>query len=110
MSGYDREFLKKLREHIEENYSDEHFSVEILAEKMCLSRAQLYRKCKAITGCKPVEIIRNTRLEKAREMLLDGYDQIARVAAAVGIPNATYFTKCYKAYFGDYPKDTMPES
>ena len=52
----------------------------------------------------------NTRLEKAREMLLDGYDQIARVAAAVGIPNATYFTKCYKAYFGDYPKDTMPES
>ena len=110
LSGYDREFLNKLREHIAENYSDEHFSVEILAEKMCLSRAQLYRKCKAITGCKPVEIIRNTRLEKARELLLDGYDQIARVAAAVGIPNATYFTKCYKAYFGDYPKDTMPES
>lgn len=107
LSRYDRGFLKKLREHIEENYSDKDFSVEILAEKMCLSRAQLYRKCKALTGFTPVEIIRNTRLEHAREMLLDGYDQVSHVAAAVGIPNATYFTKCYKTYFGDYPKDTM---
>ena len=107
LSRYDRGFLQRLSEHIEENYSDKDFSVETLAEKMCLSRAQLYRKCKALTGSTPVEIIRNSRLEHAREMLLDGYDQIAHVAAAVGIPNATYFTKCYKTYFGTYPKDTM---
>ena len=107
LSRYDRGFLQRLSEHIEENYSDKDFSVETLAEKMCLSRAQLYRKCKALTGSTPVEIIRNSRLEHAREMLLDGYDQIAHVAAAVGIPNATYFTKCYKTYFGSYPKDTM---
>ena len=96
-----------MRDHIEENYSDEDFNVEKLAEKMCLSRAQLYRKCKALTGFTPVEIIRNTRLEHAREMLLDGYDQISYISAAVGIPNAAYFAKCYKAYFGDYPSDTM---
>ena len=107
LSRYDRGFLQKMRDYIEENYSDEDFNVEKLAEKMCLSRAQLYRKCKALTGFTPVEIIRNTRLEHAREMLLDGYDQISHVAAAVGIPNAAYFTKCYKAYFGDYPRDTM---
>ena len=107
LSRYDRGFLQKMRDYIEENYSDEDFNVEKLAEKMCLSRAQLYRKCKALTGFTPVEIIRNTRLEHAREMLLDGYDQISHVAAAVGIPNAAYFTKCYKAYFGDYPRDTI---
>ena len=107
LSRYDRGFLQKMRDYIEENYSDEDFNVEKLAEKMCLSRAQLYRKCKALTGFTPVEIIRNTRLEHAREMLLDGYDQISYISAAVGIPNAAYFAKCYKAYFGDYPSDTM---
>ena len=107
LSRYDKGFMKKMQEHIENCYSDENFCVEMLAEKMCLSRAQLYRKCKALTGNTPVELIRNTRLEHARQMLLNGYDQIAHVAAAVGIPNAAYFAKCYKAYFGDYPKDTM---
>lgn len=107
LSRYDRGFLKKIHENVESNYGDENFSVEILADKMCLSRTQLYRKCKALTGITPVELIRNTRLEHAREMLLNGYESISNVATAVGIPNATYFTKCYKAYFGDYPKNTM---
>lgn len=107
LSRYDRGFLKKMRENVENNYGDENFSVEILADKMCLSRTQLYRKCKALTGITPVELIRNTRLEHARDMLLNGYESISNVATAVGIPNATYFTKCYKAYFGDYPKNTM---
>ena len=107
LSRYDRGFLKNIHEYVENNYGDENFNVEILADKMCLSRTQLYRKCKALTGISPVEMIRNTRLEHAREMLLNGYDSIANVATAVGIPNAPYFTKCYKAYFGDYPKNTM---
>lgn len=107
LSRYDRSFLKKMREHVENNYSNEGFSVEILAEKMCLSRTQLYRKCKALTGETPVELIRNTRLEHAREMLLNGYETVCNVACAVGISNAAYFTKCYKAYFGEYPKDTV---
>ena len=107
LSRYDRGFLKKIHENVESNYGDENFSVEILADKMCLSRTQLYRKCKALTGITPVELIRNTRLEHARDMLLNGYESISNVATAVGIPNATYFTKCYKAYFGDYPKNTM---
>lgn len=107
LSRYDRGFLKKIHENVESNYGDENFSVEILADKMCLSRTQLYRKCKALTGITPVELIRSTRLEHARDMLLNGYESISNVATAVGIPNATYFTKCYKAYFGDYPKNTM---
>lgn len=107
LSRYDKGFMTKIQEYIEGNYSDENFCVETLSEKMCLSRTQLYRKCKALTGFTPVELIRNTRLEHAREMLLNGYEQIAHIATAVGIPNAAYFTKCYKAYFGDYPKDTL---
>ena len=107
LSRYDRSFLKKMCEHVESNYSREEFSVETLAEMMCLSRTQLYRKCKALTGDTPVELIRNTRLEHAREMLLSGYESVGNVACAVGISNAAYFTKCYKAYFGEYPKDTM---
>lgn len=110
LSRFDRAFIEKMYGHIEKNYSDEEFCVEILADKMCLSRTQLYRKCKALTGDTPVELIRNARLEHAREILLNGYDQIANVASAVGIPNAAYFSKCYKTYFGEYPKDTVESS
>ena len=70
---------------------------------ICLSRTQLYRKCKALTGESPVEVIRCCRMEHARTLLTTGNDSVAIVAQAVGIPDAAYFTKCYKSYFGVIP-------
>lgn len=103
LSRYDRQFLEKMYECVESHYTEASFNVESLADMVCLSRTQLYRKCKALTGESPVEVIRNCRMEHARQLLINSYDSVADVARAVGIPDATYFTKCYKAYFGVTP-------
>lgn len=103
LSKYDKQFLRTLHSTIEEKYPDENFNVVILSEIMCLSRAQLYRKCKALTGDSPIELIKKTRMVKAKNILETTTEQISDVAKAVGIPDASYFAKCYKAFYGSLP-------
>lgn len=105
LTRYDKLFLDKLTEVIMGNYSDEQFNVEVLAGMVCLSRTQLYRKTKALTGSSPVELIRNTRLEQAHRLLTTSSMSINDVACAVGFSDAAYFNKCYKTYYGRHPKD-----
>lgn len=103
LSRYDVAFIEKLHSIIDANLGNEDFNVETLSEAMCMSRSQLYRKCKAMIGESTVELIRNSRLQKAKQLLTMTPMQIADVAKAVGIPDPSYFTKCYKAYFGELP-------
>ena len=105
MSKYDEEFLEKLHHLIERNLSNENYSIELLASDICLSRTQLFRKCKALTGQSPVELLRNTRLDAARQLLAEGKGSVAEVASLVGFADASYFTRCYKAYFGTTPHE-----
>ena len=99
----DDRFLQRVRQCIEQHLGDEAFGVESLGEEIGMSRAQLYRKCKALTNYSPVELIRNTRLKRAQQMLAQGDDTIAQVAYQVGFTAPSYFTKCYKEYFGENP-------
>ena len=105
ISKYDEEFLEKLHQLIERNLSNENYSIELLASDICLSRTQLFRKCKALTGVSPVELLRNTRLDAARQLLAEGKGSVAEVASLVGFADASYFTRCYKAYFGTTPHE-----
>jgi AraC-like DNA-binding protein len=105
ISKYDEEFLEKLHQLIERNLSNENYSIELLASDICLSRTQLFRKCKALTGVSPVELLRNTRLEAARQLLAEGKGSVAEVASLVGFADASYFTRCYKAFFGTTPHE-----
>lgn len=105
LSKYDEEFLEKLHQLIEQNLSNENYSIELLASDICLSRTQLFRKCKALTGVSPVELLRNTRLEAARQLLAEGKGSVAEVASLVGFADASYFTRCYKAFFGTTPHE-----
>ena len=105
ISKYDQEFLEKLNQLIEQNLSNENYSIELLASDICLSRTQLFRKCKALTGVSPVELLRNTRLDAARQLLAEGKGSVAEVASLVGFADASYFTRCYKAYFGTTPHE-----
>lgn len=105
ISKYDEEFLEKLHQLIERNLSNENYSIELLASDICLSRTQLFRKCKALTGASPVELLRNTRLDIARQLLAEGKGSVAEVASLVGFADASYFTRCYKAYFGTTPHE-----
>ena len=105
LSKYDEEFLEKLHQLIQQHLSDEGYSIELLSSDICLSRTQLFRKCKALTGTSPVELLRNTRLQAARQLLAEGKGSIAEVAYSVGFADASYFTRCYKAYFGTTPHE-----
>lgn len=103
LSKYDKEFLEKLHKLVEGNYTDELFNVETLSEKICLSRAQLYRKCKSLTGMSPVELIRNIRLEHGKELLDTTNFTITEVAKQTGFTDPAYFSRCYKNYYGVAP-------
>ena len=103
ISDIDRDFVGRLREVIEENIDDTSLSVESLGEKMCLSRVQLYRKIKALTGYSPNEYIRTARLKKASYLLATTDNTVSEIAYSVGFSSPSYFAKCYKEYFGQNP-------
>jgi len=73
---------------------------------MNLSRVQLYRKVKSITGSSPVELLRTARLNRAYQMLMTTDKSVSEVAYAVGFSAPSYFTKCYKDEFGMLPGET----
>ena len=82
---------------------DSAFSVERLGEEIGLSRVQLYRKVKALTGHTPVELLRMARLEKARLMIEKTDLSISEIAYEVGFTAPSYFNKCFKDEFGVSP-------
>ena len=106
-SRLDKMFIDKLNTSIEKNLDDFNFNVEILSSEMCLSRAQLFRKCKALIGESPVEYIRSKRLNRAKELLIEGSTSVSEVATQVGFADASYFSRCFKTYFGITPNDML---
>ena len=78
-------------------------SVEDLASAMNLSRVQLYRKVKAVTGASPVELLRTARLKRGYQMLMTTDMSISEVAYKVGFTAPSYFTKCFKDEYGILP-------
>ncbi len=100
----DKSFLKQLRKIIQENLANSDLSVEQIGDEIGLSRVQLYRKVKALTGYSPVEIVRKARLTRARHLLQTTERTVSEVAYAVGFSTPSYFSKCYKDEFGENPK------
>lgn len=101
------EFMKKFNKCVEEHLADSDLSVEDLGSEMCLSRVQLYRKVKALTGKSPVEIVRETRLIRASQLLADSSLSISEIAYRVGFSSPSYFTKCYRDLFGKSPTEVQ---
>jgi AraC-like DNA-binding protein len=98
-------FIASFKEVIEARLEDSNVSVEDLAADMNLSRVQLYRKVKAVTGSSPVELLRTARLNRAYQLLLTTDKSVSEVAYAVGFTAPSYFTKCFKEEYGMVPGD-----
>lgn len=107
VSEVDKGFADRFRRLIEDNLSDSELSVEDLGSKMGLSRVQLYRKIKALTNYSPVELLRIARLKKAASLLASSEKTISEITYEVGFTSPSYFTKCYKEYFGENPTDFL---
>ena len=100
----DKTFVTQLRKIIQENLGDSEFNVERIGDEIGLSRVQLYRKVKALTGHSPVEMLRKARLMRARHLLRTTEKSVSEVAYSVGFSTPSYFSKCYKDEFGESPK------
>ena len=98
-------FITRFKEAVEARLQDSELSVEDLAADMSLSRVQLYRKVKSVTGSSPVELLRTARLNRGYQLLLTTDKTVSEVAYAVGFTAPSYFTKCFKEEFGQSPTD-----
>ena len=98
-------FIVHFKKVVEARLSDSDLSVDDLAAAMNLSRVQLYRKVKAISGASPVELLRTARLNRGYQLLLTSGKNVSEVAYDVGFTAPSYFTKCFKDEFGVSPSD-----
>jgi AraC-like DNA-binding protein len=99
------QFITHFKEVVETRLDDSELSVEDLAADMNLSRVQLYRKVKSITGSTPVELLRTARLNRAYQMLMTTDHSVSEIAYQVGFTAPSYFTKCFKEAYGMLPGD-----
>jgi AraC-like DNA-binding protein len=105
----ENDFLVRLNEVIEENFSNPDLSVDFLAEQMNISRSGLYAKIKTLASISPNELILIARLKKAAVLLKDGNYRIKEICAMVGFNSPSYFTKCFYRQFGVRPTDFTGE-
>ena len=106
-SARDQEFIARLHDVIQRHMVESEFSVEVMGSEVGLSRVQLYRKVKALTGLSPVELLRKSRLVKAEQLLRSKDMNISEAAYAVGFTSPSYFSKCFKDEFGMQPVEAF---
>lgn len=99
----DDDFLQRMNGIIEKHISDTGLGVEMLAEKLGISRTNLYSKLKSMAGMTPNEVIQLTRLKKAAELLAIGGMKVSEISERVGFNSPSYFTKCFTRHFGVNP-------
>ena len=96
-------FLERFRTILQDNLHDADFNVERIGEEMGMSRVQLYRKVKQLSGMTPVELLRKSRLARGRQLLETTDRSISEIAYDTGFSAPSYFTKCFKDEYGVSP-------
>ena len=105
----DRRFLDTFLKAMEKHMSNTNLKIEDMGDEVGLSRVQLYRKVKALTGMTPVEILRETRLKRAMQLLKTTDKTVSEIANEVGFATPGYFSSCFKKQYDKYPTDVREE-
>lgn len=108
-NAVDDEFLKRMTQLIEDNFSNSALSVNFLAEQLDISRSGLFAKIKSLSDMTPNEMIQVVRLKKAAQLLREGNRQVGEVCYMVGFSNPSYFSKCFFRQFGIRPVDFIKQ-
>lgn len=103
----DEKFLKDLITLIEANVSEVEFNVEKMAKDMCISRTHFIRKVKKLTGEKPTDLLKNYRLKRAKQLLVQDKIPISDVAYRVGYDNPGSFSRAFKQKFNLSPSEFL---
>ena len=103
VENMDSVFLSKLSSIIDKNLDNDQLRSEIFEEELCMSRFQLFRKLKALTGSGLSSYIVDHRLLKAEEMLRNNQGNVSEFGFFCGFNSTTYFNKCFKKKYGVAP-------
>jgi signal transduction histidine kinase/ligand-binding sensor domain-containing protein/DNA-binding response OmpR family regulator len=103
VSSLDERFLQNLLETVERHIDESEFSIDDLAHALAMSRIQLYRKLKALTGETPNNVIRTIRLKRAAQLLATRQFNVSEVAYKVGFTDLKYFRERFREQFGVNP-------
>ncbi len=103
-------FIKKALEVVDKNLSNSEFTVEAFQREVGMSRMQLHRKLKALTHFSASEFVRDIRLQRASDLLLNKEFTVSEVAYTCGFNSVSYFTQCFKKKFGMSPSKHLSEA
>lgn len=110
MNELDKAFLEKLVALIEQNLDNPELSVDTFTREMAVSRTQLFRKLKSLTGMSATEFIRDYRLRRAYQLLRQSDLNVSQVIYATGFNSRSYFYQCFKKKFGVSPSELLAKS
>lgn len=96
LNAPDRNFIERLKELMQKNLDNSNMKMDDIGAGLGISRVQLYRKVKALTGLSPIELLRQMRLQKAYTLLKTTDWTISEIAYTVGFSSPGYFTTCFK--------------
>lgn len=105
VKGNDDALMDRVMKSVNEHMSDVGFNVDALAEEVGISRAQLHRKMKEITGISSGKFLRNLRMEQAARLLREGRINVSQVADSVGYNDQAHFSTAFKSHFGMSPTE-----
>ena len=105
VKGNDELLMERIMKAVNKNLNDSDFSVEMLCSEVGISRAQLHRKMKELTGISTSEFIRNIRLEQAARLLKEQKINVTQVAYTVGFSNLAHFSTVFRKHFGVAPSE-----
>lgn len=105
LSPLDRKFIDRLKAAMEKHLPESDVKVDDIGSDIGLSRVQLYRKLKAITGLSPAELLRQMRLQKAHDLIMHSDLPISAIAYDTGFSSPGYFSKCFRDEYGISPSD-----
>jgi signal transduction histidine kinase/DNA-binding response OmpR family regulator len=108
VSSLDEKFIIKVIQAVEAHLDDTQFSVDVLTTELGMSRTNLHRKLKAVTGYSASEFIQDFRLRRAAQLIEKKADSLSQIAYQVGFNDQSYFTKCFKKKFGVTPSEYSP--
>jgi signal transduction histidine kinase/ligand-binding sensor domain-containing protein/DNA-binding response OmpR family regulator len=103
----DEKFLLRVRQEVENNLSDWKLDADALSHKVAISRIQLYRKLKGLTGQTVHEFIRTVRLKRAIQLLEQRKMKITEIAYLVGFNDLNYFSRCFRKLYGKSPSEYL---
>jgi len=106
----DAKFIRRVIDLVEENMADWNFDLEIMAQKLAVSRRQLFRKLRAAAGCSPNTFIRTLRLRRAAQLLAESQMTVTEITYAVGFSDLKYFRTIFREYYGVAPGEYLKRS